>query len=99
MCFNIIYKNAFTFIKTFFKNYSDMWDTKTILVSLSISSSVASSFCIYQVHTETKVEYHSETKIQISCENGYKEYCLNGGDLNYLVHEDIVGCVCTWLVV
>ena len=41
-----------------------MCETKTIRVSLSLISLVAASFCIYQAHTEFRVEHHSEIKCQ-----------------------------------
>ena len=39
---------------------------------------------------------YSEIKIQNPRENEYKKYCLNGGELYYLLDEDFVGCNCTW---
>ena len=40
---------------------------------------------------------HSEIKGQSPCKNEYKKFCLNGGEKNYLVSEDIVGSQCTRL--
>ena len=75
-----------------------MWETKTVLVSLSIILLVAANFCIYEVHTEKKVGHHSKIKSQSPCKNKDKKYCLNSGECYYLVDEDIVGCNCTWLM-
>ena len=96
MYFDINY-NVFHFITIFFKNKSDMCDTKAVLVSLSLFLMRAASFCIYRAHTENKVGHHSKVKSQCSCENEYKKYCLNVGEGFYLIDEDIVGCNCTWL--
>ena len=74
-----------------------MCETKTVVVSLSLFLPVAASFCIYQAHTENKVEHHSKIKSQGPCENEYKKYCLNDGNCFYLVDEYVVGCICTWL--
>ena len=74
-----------------------MCEIKAVVVSISIILLVAASFCIYQAQTENKVGDHSKIKSQIPCENEYKKYCLNGGECDYLVEEDIVGCNCTWL--
>ena len=75
-----------------------MFETKAVVVSISIILLVAARFCIYQAHTEKKVEHQSKIKSQCPCENECKKYCLNGGDCSYLVDEDIVGCNCTWLI-
>ena len=72
-----------------------MWETKTVLACLSIFLLLATSFCIYQVHTKKKAEHHSEVKNQIPCGIVYKKYRLNGGECYYLVDEDIVGCIFT----
>ena len=74
-----------------------MCETKAVVVSISINLLVAASFCIYQAHTENKVEHQSKLKSPGPCENGYKKYCLNGGDCSCLVDEIFVGCNCTWL--
>ena len=74
-----------------------MCETKAVVVSISILSLVAASFCICQAHTENEVGHHSKIKIQGPCENEYKKQCLNGGECYYLVDENIVGCICTWL--
>ena len=74
-----------------------MCETKAVVVLLSIIFLVLASFCIYQAHTENKVEHHSKIKSQAPCENEYKKSCLNGGDCFCLVDEDIVGCNCTWV--
>ena len=72
-----------------------MCETKAVVVSILVL--VASSFSIYQAHTENKEGHHSKMKSQGPCENEHKRYCLNGGECYYLVDEDIVGCNCTWL--
>ena len=74
-----------------------MCKTKAVVGSLSLVSLVAASFCIYQAHTQNKVEHHSKINSQHPCEKEYKKYCLNGGECYYLVDEDFVGCNCTWL--
>ena len=74
-----------------------MYQTKAVVVSISIILLVAASSCIYQDHTENKVGHHSKINSQGPCENKNKKYCLNGGECYYLVDEDIVGCNCTWL--
>ena len=73
-----------------------MCETKAVVVSISLILLVVAGFCIYQVHTESKVGQHSKIKSQGPCENVYKKYWLNGM-YYYLVDEDIVGCNCTWL--
>ena len=72
--------NVFHFIKTFFKNYSDMYETKAVVVSVSLILLVAAGFCICQAHTENKMGHHSKIKSQAPCENEHMKYCLNGGD-------------------
>ena len=74
-----------------------MCETKAVVVSISLIRLVASSFCIYQAHTENKAGHYSKIKSRGPCENEYKKYCLNGGECYYLVDEDIVSCNYTWL--
>ena len=74
-----------------------MCETKAVVVSISLILLVTASFCIYQAHTEKKVEHHTKIKSQGPCKNHYKKYHLNGGNCHHLVEEDIVGCSCTWL--
>ena len=95
MCFDII--NVFQFIINVFKNYSDMCETKAIVVSISLILLVASSFCIYQAHTENKVGQYRDINIENPCEKEYKKYWMNEGECYYLVDEDFVACNCTWL--
>ena len=97
VCVVISNINVFHFIITFFKNLSDMWETKTVLVLLSIILLEAASFCICQVHAENKVGHYGEVKIQNACENEYKKYCFNGAECYYLVVEDFLGYNCSWL--
>ena len=58
---------------------------------------LATSFCIYQAHTDNKLRHNSKNKNQVLRQNDYKKYCLNNGECYYLVDEDIVGCNFTWL--
>ena len=74
-----------------------MCETKAVVVSMSLISLVAASFCIYQAHTENEVGHHSKIRSQGPCENEYKKYCLKGGECYFLNDEDIVGFNCTWL--
>ena len=74
-----------------------MFETKAVVLSISLILPVAASFCRYQAQTENKVGRHNKIKSQGPCENQYKKYCLNGGEFYYLGDEDIVGCNCTWL--
>ena len=74
-----------------------MFETKAVVVSISLILLVAASFCICPAQTENKVGHHSKIKSQSLRENEHKKYCLNGGKCYYLVDEDIVGCNCTWL--
>ena len=74
-----------------------MFETKAVVVSISLILIVAANFCIYQAQTENKVGHHSKIKSQGPCENEYKKYCLDGGKCCYLVDEDIVGCNCASL--
>ena len=76
---------------TFFKNLSDMCQTKAAVVSISLFSLVTARFCTYQANTENKVGHHSKSKYQGPSKNEYKKYCLNGGECYYLVDEDFVG--------
>ena len=69
-----------------------MFETKTVLIILSLILLVAAKVCIYQAHTEKKVGHHSKIKSQGPCENEYKRFCLNGGECCYLIDEDKVGC-------
>ena len=85
----------FHFIITFFKNWSDMFETRGVVVSISLFSLVAASFCIYQAQTEDKVGHHSKVKGQGPCEDEYQNYSLNSGECSYPSDEDIVGCNCT----
>ena len=71
-----------------------MFETKAVVVSISIILLVAAIFCIYQAQTVNNVGHHSRIKSQGPCENEYKKYCLNGGKCYYLVDDDIVGCNC-----
>ena len=89
--------NVFLFIINFFKNYTDMGETKTVLVSLSLILLVAAMFFIYQALTENKVGHNSKIKSQGPCEKEHKKYCLNSGECYCVVDGDIVGCNCTWL--
>ena len=70
----------FHFIIFFFKNQSDMCETKEVVVTISIILIVAASFCIYQAHTENKLGHHSKIRSQGPCETDYKKYCWNGGE-------------------
>ena len=74
-----------------------MCETEAVVVSISLISLVAASFCIYHAHTENKVGHHIKIKFLGPCENEYKKYCLDGDELYYLVDEDFVGCNSTWL--
>ena len=74
-----------------------MFETKAVVISISINLLVAASLCIYKYYTENKVGHHSEIKSESPCENEYKKYCLNGGEWYYLADEGIVGCNCTCL--
>ena len=70
-----------------------MCETRTLLVPLSIILRVATSFRMYQAHTEKKVGHESKIKKQAPCKNEYKMYCLNGGQCHYLVDKGLVGCI------
>ena len=69
-----------------------MFETKAVVVSISLILLVAASFCIYKAQTENKVGHHCNIKSQGPCENEYNKSCLNGGKCYYLDDEDIVGC-------
>ena len=56
---------------------------------------VAAGFYTCQVNP--KVGQHREIKSKSPCEKESKNYCMNGGECYYLVDEDIVACICTWL--
>ena len=76
-----------------------MCETKAVVATISKFLLVAAIFCIYQTHTENKVEPHSKIKSQGPFKNEYKKYkkfCLNGGDCYYPVDEGIVVCNGTW---
>ena len=45
-----------------------MSETKALVVSISLISLVAASFCIYQAHKEIKVGHHSKIESQGPCE-------------------------------
>ena len=74
-----------------------MCETKAVVVSISLFSLVAESFCIYQAQTENKVGHYSEIKSESPCNKEYKKYCLKGGECYYLVDQDVLACNCTWL--
>ena len=46
-----------------------MFETKAVVVSISIILLVAASFCIYQAQTKNEVGHHSKIKRQGPCEN------------------------------
>ena len=71
-----------------------MCEIKTV-ICVAASLLAATGFYIYQV--KPKVGHHSEIKSEGPCEKEYKNYCMNGGECFYLVHEDIVACNCTWM--
>ena len=75
------------------KNYSDMFELKTILMSVSKILLVTPSHWVYP---QKKYGQYSGIKSQNPCENEYKKYCLNGGERYYLNDEDVLGCNCTW---
>ena len=87
MCFILSYN--------FFKKWSNLCETKTVVTSLSMILLVAASFYIYQAHTEKEVAHQSGIKSQGPCKNESKKYRLNGGECYYLVDEGIVRCNCT----
>ena len=65
MCFDTI--NVFHFTITFIKNYSDMCETKAVVVSISLFLLIAASFCLYQAQTEKKVGHYSQIKSESPC--------------------------------
>ena len=67
-----------------------MCETKTVRVPLSLILLLATSFCIYQAHTEKKMGHDSKIKSQNPSKMSTKKCCLNGGDCYYLNDEDIV---------
>ena len=88
ICFNKLYRvcvlikfliNVFHFIKTFFKNQSDMCEIKTVILVAALLLA-ATGFCIYQAISEKKVGQHSEIKSEGAWKKEYKKYCLNGGE-------------------
>ena len=74
-----------------------MFETKAVVVSISLVLLGAASFYIYQTQTENKVGQNSKIESQGPCENEYNKYRLNGGKCYYLVDDDIVSCNCTSL--
>ena len=74
-----------------------MFESKTVVVSISIILLVTASFCKYHNHTEKKMGHHSEIISQCPGGKEYKKYCLNGGECYHLVDDDIVGSNCTLL--
>ena len=97
VCFLITIINVFHFIKFFFKNQSDLCETKTVLVFLSIFAIVALSFSICQACLEKKWGQYSNLKSQGPCKIENKKDCLKGGECYYLVDEDFVKCNCSCL--
>ena len=74
MCFFIKYKyRVFFKSKSVSKNQSAIYETKTVLVSLSVFLLKAASSCICRAHTEEKVGHHSKIKIQSPSEHEYKK--------------------------
>ena len=74
-----------------------MCEIKTARI-LAVLLLAATGFCINQVNSEKKVGQHSEIKTESPCGKQHKKCCLNGaGECYYLVGEDVVGCICTWL--
>ena len=73
-----------------------MCEIKTILTVAALLLA-ATGFCIDQVISEKKEGHHSEIKSESPCGKEYKKYCLNGRECFYLVKENIVACICTWL--
>ena len=62
--------NVFLFILTFFKNYSDMCEVRTVII-VAVLLLVAAGFYTYQANP--KVGQHSEIKREIPCEKEYKK--------------------------
>ena len=52
--FNTLYLTFFVLSNSFFKNHSEMYETRTVLVLLSLVSIVAASFRDCQAQTEEK---------------------------------------------
>ena len=71
-----------------------MCEVKTVLI-VAVLLLAATGFCIKI--SENKVGHHSEIKTESPCGKQHKKYSLNGGELCYLVGEDLVGCNCPWL--
>ena len=72
--------NFFSLVSNLFKNYSDMCEMKTVLVSVCLILLVTASFCMYWIYTEKNVGENSKIKSQKPLENYYKKYCLNVGE-------------------
>ena len=74
-----------------------MCENENVLVSACLILLLTASFCIYRVCPEKKLGHHINIEGQGPYENEYKKYCLNGGDCDFLIDEDIVDCNCTRL--
>ena len=76
-----------------------MCELKSVLIAAALN--LAFGFCINQVNSEKKVGHNSHlpcgTQSENPCEKEYRGYYLNGGECYYLIDDDIVGCICTWL--
>ena len=72
-----------------------MCEIKTVLI-VAVLLLAAAGFYKYQLNSEMKMGQHSENESECPCEKEDKKYCLNGGECDYLVDEDIVACICTW---
>ena len=57
--------NVFHFIKTFFKNFSDLYETKAVQVSVSLILLVAARFCICQAHAEVKWDTIAKSNVKL----------------------------------
>ena len=82
ICFNKYYRvsvlilvviNVFHFIITFFKNYSDICETKANVVPIVVVLLVGVGLCIYQTDTENKVGQYNEIKGQSISEREYNK--------------------------
>ena len=73
-----------------------MCEIQTVII-VAVLLLAATGFCIYQVNSEKKLGHHSENKSECACEKEYKKFCVNGGECYYLVDEEVVACICTWL--
>ena len=73
-----------------------MCEIKLVLIVAALLLA-ATGFCIQQVNSEKKVGNSNHLKTESSCGKEYKKYCLNGGECQYLIKEDVEGCNCTWL--